>query len=153
MAAGFEALGHVTRKNLAKKSVQDKIRTLILNSRMLTPLLISSLFLLCTHALDSSALLAEELKKIPEHHCMSTWMLEDAVKAAAYTSPNSQVGEACSDRMSLTIKLSMNPQGVEQRGIILTSCDLNCLKTLFEAFMWGVVNNRDGDFSKHVVIV
>ena len=30
---------------------------------------------------------------------------------------------------------------------------LQCMKSLFEPFIWSIENNRDGDFSQHLVIV
>ena len=30
---------------------------------------------------------------------------------------------------------------------------LQCMKSLFEPFIWSIENNRDGDFSQHLVVV
>ncbi len=38
-------------------------------------------------------------------------------------------------------------------AVMLTTCDLKCLKSLFEPFIWALENSRDGDLSQHLIIV
>ncbi|GAX76335.1 hypothetical protein CEUSTIGMA_g3781.t1 [Chlamydomonas eustigma] len=81
---------------------------------------------------SASLSLAAELESIPEKNCMSTWQLKEVLPAAEYT---------------------VTSKGIQRTGVIVTSCDLSCLQNLFEPFMWGLMNNRDGDFSQHLIII
>lgn len=44
-------------------------------------------------------------------------------------------------------------KGIPRTAVILTSCNLECLKELFEPFIKSIEGSKDGDFSQHVIVV
>ena len=64
--------------------------------------------------LDLSAGLQEDLGSLPEETCMSIQQLSDAVKLAAWTVPGIN-----------------NADGTPRKAVIITTCNLGCLKVRF----------------------
>mmetsp|Transcript_2710 Transcript_2710/g.7340 ORF Transcript_2710/g.7340 Transcript_2710/m.7340 type:complete len:460 (-) Transcript_2710:870-2249(-) len=101
--------------------------------------------LLASASWGSAGFAAEDLSKglIEEHeavnydHCMSLKQLDEVLQVAAWKNP------AAAQDTGATM----------ERAVVLTSCNLKCLKSLFEPFMLGVERAKGGDFSEHVVVV
>mmetsp|Transcript_33779 Transcript_33779/g.74836 ORF Transcript_33779/g.74836 Transcript_33779/m.74836 type:complete len:480 (-) Transcript_33779:881-2320(-) len=96
------------------------------------------LLLLACQAVPSRAVelnlesLHEELKSLDDKHCMSVAQLQDALQLAAWKT---------------------TVHGVEERAVILTSCDLRCMRHLMGPFLSYLQAARGGPLSQHVVVV
>ena len=68
------------------------------------------------------------VSSLPHESCMSKKQLGEAILSAAYNTS----------------------QG---RAVVLTTCNLKCLRFLFKPFIWSAENAKGGDFSSNIIIV
>lgn len=68
------------------------------------------------------------IDQLPTKSCMSKAQMAEAITSAAYETRHGP-------------------------AVVLTTCNLKCIKYLFKAFIWSVEHATGGDFSSHIIVV